>query len=311
MIQLKQMKQKKLALILPIFNKLSYTIKCFQWLSIARNNYKENNLLINYIVVDDGSTDGSSEWLKTNIPEAKILTGDGNLWWSGAVNMGVKYALSQLNCDYILLWNNDIKPHSEYFNNLDKVILKSRPDTIISSKIYYLDFPDIIVSMGGRFNNKSGKYNLYGFGEKDNENFENIIEADWFGGMGTTIHKKVFETIGYFNEKNFPQYHGDSDFGLRAKKAGIGIFVFPELKIWNDRKNTGFSNYDSFKIFLKSLTSIKSNFNIKKEIRFYRTHAESIFAYKAILRKYFRHIGGFFKWKILGLFNINRKTLYY
>ena len=70
------------------------------------------------IIIDDGSSDGSKKWLRNNYPCVEVLEGSGNLWWSGAMNLGLDYVLSQTKAKYILLWNNDIKPSKDYFDKI-------------------------------------------------------------------------------------------------------------------------------------------------------------------------------------------------
>ena len=299
---------KKIALVFPIYNNLKYTEKSISNIYNCFNAKATDKLPIEIIITDDGSTDGSYQWIKSNYPNINLLKGNGSLWWSGGTNKAVQFAINNLNIDYILLWNNDIKADTKYFKHLSRIIEGTESDSIICSKIYSLEFPDKIISMGGIFNPYTGQYCLRGFGETDSKDYNKIFTADWFGGMGTTIPRKVFDTIGYFNEKKFPQYHGDSDFSLRARNAGIKIYVYPDLKIWNDRKNTGFSNNESFRIFIKSLFTLKSNFNISREFIFYKSHARSIKAMRGFLRKYLKHIGGYIKWKILGIFGLKRNS---
>lgn len=296
----------KLALTFPIHNGLELTKKCLSNLHESSEEFKKNGILRNIIIVDDGSTDNSYNWIKKNYPKIILIKGDGNLWWSGGVNKGIHYAFDILKCEYVLLWNNDIITDKNYFSSLSEILKKADSNTIICSKIYSLTPPNIIISAGGIFNPRSGKYYLRGFGMTDCDDYNKIFQADWFGGMGTTIPKRVFDTIGYFNDKKFPQYHGDSDFGLRAKKAGVKLLVFPNLKIWNDRKSTGYSNTRTFIIFIKSLFTLKSNNNIYREFLFYKSHAESLLAYRRLIAKYIRHIGGYFKWKIKGIFGLKR-----
>jgi GT2 family glycosyltransferase len=160
--------------------------------------------------------------------------------------------------------------------------------------------------MGGIFNPRSGQKYLYASGLKDTNDNDQPVLADWLPGMGTIIHKSVFERIGFLDVKRFPQYHGDSDFTFRAKLEGFQIKVFPQLKIFNDTSNSGIRHNDNFKKLVDSLTSIKSNYNLKKEFLFYKLYSKGACAYWVPIKRYFKYIAGFTKWKILGLFGIVR-----
>ncbi|MBZ0198926.1 MAG: glycosyltransferase family 2 protein, partial [Ignavibacteriaceae bacterium] len=227
-----------IAIVMPVHNALSYTKTAVTELctQIAECNLKKQ---INFIVVDDGSTDGTSEWISSSYPEVKTIKGNGNLWWSGSVNLGVKYALSELKVDYIFLWNNDCTTTTNYLQNLlDIVVKQNNNKIIIASKVYYLDKPNLIFNMGGTFDRRTGKATLIARNKIDSPEYEKKMEVDWTGGMGVLIYKDVFNRVGYFNEKDFPQYYGDCDFFLRARENGFSVIVYPELKVWNDRTYT-------------------------------------------------------------------------
>lgn len=301
----------KLAIVIPVFNALEYTKRCLGELKgpLAMVNYEKFNTSI--VVIDDGSTDGSGEWIRKNYPEVIVCQGDGNLWWSGGVNMGIHYAIETLNTDYILLWNNDIRPSTNYFTCLFDILISNPLNNIILSSIYVDNQSErIIFSMGGNFNMVNGKHSLIGFGKKAESFIKPDLEINWFPGMGTVIHTTVFNEIGFFDAKHFPQYEGDADFALRAFKAGYKLTLYTQLEIWNDRENTGFSNDKSWMTFIRSLTSRKSSKNIYRDILFYNRHGKSIFVYRELFRKYFFHIAGFFKWKFLKLFGLQRKNRY-
>ena len=297
----------KIALLIPIYNGLEYTKACLKsiHLFLDKNSSQQANFSI--VVIDDASTDGSYEWISSNYPSVHLLKGTGNLWWSGGINLGVRYAIDQLAADYILWWNNDIISDPNYFKNLIHVLENNETSTVIGSKIYLAQKENTVWSMGGLFDPYTGEKDMIGRGVPDSESFNEIVECDWLPGMGTVIHRSVYDKIGMLDEKNFPQYHGDSDFTYRAKLAGFNIIVNPTLKIYNDTRNSGLKHDESLKKLMQSLFSTKSNFNIRKNVLFYRKYVKSIKAYKVLFKNYFKYIGGFFKWKILGLLGVKRK----
>ncbi len=302
------MRKYKIALVFPIFNGLEFTKTCLKYLSDYLSKVDPAKEIFEIVITDDGSVDNSKEWIEKHHPDVHILKGDGNLWWSGGINLAVNYAIENLGTNYLLWWNNDILPAEGYFKNLLNLLETSNEETIIGSKIYYADKKCIIWSMGGLFNLKNGAKSMMGNGRQDSEEFYLPRNADWLAGMGTLIHATVYQKIGILDAKNFPQYHGDADFTLRAKKNGYKIIVYPELKIYNDKRQSGLQHGESLKLMLESLVSIRSNYNIKKDFTFYRIHTTCPRAYLPVIKKYVNYIGGFFKWKLLNLIGIKRRN---
>jgi GT2 family glycosyltransferase len=296
----------KLAVIIPVHNALDYTIKCLKNLYDEINPVLSDSKVVETIVVDDGSTDGTKEWILENYPKVNILQGDGNMWWSGGINVGMQFAMDKLACTHFLWWNNDILTNGQFFPNLFNILVDSTSEEIHGSKIYQLSNRNELWSAGGYFNTKTGKKDMYGRGET-NDNYNEPFEVDWFPGMGTIFHRSVYETIGLCDAKHFPQYHGDSDYTFRAKKAGFKLILQPSLVLFNDTANTAKKHEDSFRQLLKSLTHTKSLYNFFIDFNFYRKHATSMFAIKELFKKYFEYIGGFFKWKFLSIFGHKRK----
>jgi len=262
------------------------TIKGLTSLNLALDNYYKKSKLIEYdiVLVDDGSTDKTSDWVSKHYPNTNILYGDGNLWWSGAINLGVNYSLNNLNPNYIMFWNDDLIIESEYFSALEKIVINEKfKKSIIASKIFYENEKERIFYNGAFIDTKKGS--LY-INREDLQNHSNEIECDWTGGMGVLFPIKVFEEIGLVDNIYFPQYYGDADFSLRAKDAGFKIYCHNRLKLLNDRNATGVYHNGSLLKYFQSLFSIRSPFNLKVHIKFAFKYFSPLVAIKIMLKKH-------------------------
>lgn len=300
--------KNSITILIPVFNGLEYTKKCLVKLEQGIAAVHHDSFQYEIVVIDDGSKDGTSEYIKKNHPNVHLVFGDGSLWWTGGINAGTEYAIHTLKSNFILWWNNDIFQADDYFVALVKILEKMDRPTVYGSKIYYVEAPDTIWSFGCEFYPKLGNIHMIGTFHKDGPAFSKPRLVDWFAGMGTIFPVEVIEKTGVLNQQEFPQYHGDSDYTYRAKLAGYPLEVRPELRIWNYTENTGNFHDDSAKKLFATLSDIKSTYNLKKDLLFYRKYAESPRAYFLLFRKYFEYIGGFYKWKLLNLFGIKQKV---
>ncbi|MBF8271542.1 MAG: hypothetical protein HW380_647 [Magnetococcales bacterium] len=298
----------RVAILIPIHNGLSYTQKTLSWLEQSLKLAKSHpNIIAEVIVIDDGSTDGSGEFIRKQHPHIHLLEGPGNLWWSGAINMGARYALNSLQTDWLVLWNNDIKCQDDYFDRLFAHLPHQDPHGLIGSKLYFLDPPDTLFSMGCLFDPITTRSQLIGTGQKDSEAFSQPRQVDWVGGMGTVLHRQVVTRIGFWDDRWFPQYAGDADYCLRAKQAGFTITVLPDLKIWNDTSSSGLPHKNRLDLFLRSFIDNKSWFNLRTQVLWVWRFGRSPRGWLNLLRLYAGYVGGFFFWKILELLGIHRK----
>ncbi len=296
----------KLSILLPVHNHLNFTRIAITALSSHLDSIEDNEISI--IVIDDGSTDGTYEWVQQHFPEVALLQGDGNLWWSGAINMGAKYAIEVLKSHFILLWNNDISFENNYFAQLLKILKNTDNCTILGSKILIKENPSLVWSMGGHFDPVSGKNFMYGYYKQDGEEYVNIRQVDWLTGMGTIIPADIVKEIGYWNDRDFPQYLGDADFTYRAKLKGYTLKVMPELILYNQVKNSGLEHTGKISQLFRVLFDLRSKGNFARNLKFHRLYAKSIQAYFPFFWNYFKIIGGFFKWKILGIFGMQKRN---
>lgn len=215
------MAKKKLSIIIPAFKDQNNIRLCLQ--SLSKSTYKSFSI----IVVDHGSTGEITQWITVEFPGVICLRATSNLWWSGATNLGVRHALMR-GSDLIMLLNHDCYVRRDTISSLlenfdddsvsesDKIIAPVQNNVKTQRKIYcatsllLLGFPTII------FPYKLCKY----------FHSENLIPTGLIiGGRGVIIDAKIFEKIGYFDEKKLPHYGADHDFYLRCRKSGIKLFT--------------------------------------------------------------------------------------
>ena len=128
-------------------------------------------------------------------------------------------------------------------------------------------FPDWKVwCMGGGVNWLKGRHWVVGHNTRDDGRWEEPLEVDWLAGMSLLVPTEVFRRGIWVDDRAFPQYSGDADFSLRARRAGYRLLVWPKSRIYNMVRNSGLTTKlllriepFSWRLFLKSLTSIKSS----------------------------------------------------
>ncbi|MBS1603205.1 MAG: glycosyltransferase family 2 protein [Bacteroidetes bacterium] len=288
---------KKFSILIPIYNRLPITKQGLRALTSALEVYRRDGrqtCQFEIVVIDDGSTDGSSEWIGANYPSVHLVQGTGDLWWSGAINRGAEYAIGQLNSDYLLLWNDDITPADDYFVEAERVFEQPFAEgAVIGSKILVKEQRGKVWSIGGYFNRTWGRYGLYTDPGRDDAAF---FECDWQPGMGTFVPVSLLNKHGLrWDDRDFPQYHGDSDFTLRCKRSGIPVRTALDLVIYNSSETSGLGKItDLHKLWL-SLTSMRSNYNVRKRLVFYRRHGVMPLFYWGLGSTYFYYVGSFFK----------------
>ncbi|MDZ7776430.1 MAG: glycosyltransferase family 2 protein [Bacteroidales bacterium] len=286
---------KHLSVVIPVHNSIGYTKQCLKNIVPLINQLNENSLKTEIIVVDDGSADGTSDYIRNNYPSVHLLSGDGTLWWSGGAQKGMDYALDHLQTDFILWWNNDILASEDYFTQLADLLKNSSEDVVYGSKIYNAEAPQKIWTYGGFFHSIWGHSYTFGRGESDGPEFSKAIEADWLPGMGTVLSKEIIKKTGRINIIEFPQYHADVDYTYRAKLAGYKVMVIPELKIWNHTRHSGRTHNNKISGLFSTLHDIKSQYHFDKEWLLYKKYATTPLAYLMLIKRY---LGYFIKFLI-------------
>lgn len=216
--------------IIPCHNRKNTTINCLE--SLEKIPTEEFSMQI--YLVDDGSTDGTTQAVEKQFKgKVKILVGDGNLFWTGAINKGIDQAIKD-ECDYIHLMNDDINFNENFLLELYQAS-KQYPKAIIGSIACNVHNPQQIVR-GGIFltDKKTTPWEEVKDVQLEDIKKKNFYAVDSLSGRSVLIPSKIIRNIGYFDNKHFPHAFADFDYFFRAKKHGYQIMVAPASIIYTE-----------------------------------------------------------------------------
>ncbi len=223
------MDKENIYIIIPVHNRKAITLMCLETL-------KNNGDLEQYqiVIVDDGSTDGTSQAITEQYPNVIILPGDGNLWWTGAMKLGMEYAHQQ-NADYIIWLNDDCNVPSRMINALLS-FANNHFKGIIGGQGINKNSPHNIL-FGGKIKTWQG----YRFHQAiSNE----ILPCDLLSGNIVCFPRSLIDDIGYPNPNVTPHYGGDSLYLIRAIKAGYSLYVDGRYNIYDISSNSPLYPHD-------------------------------------------------------------------
>ena len=167
-----------------------------------------------------------------------ILKNKRNYGFPRGNNVGIKFALENLDPDFILLLNNDTIVHPYFLTELVQEGHLNELVGILGPKIYYYDKKDVIWSAGCRISWKLARGIQIGSGELDHGQYDEKKEVEYVSGSAFLIKSEVIKEIGLMDDKYF-LYFEESDWTLRANNAGFKSLYVPRAKIWHKISKSG------------------------------------------------------------------------
>lgn len=171
------------------------------------------------ILVDDGSTDKSVEFVKKEFPEIKLILKEKNSGFSSTVNLGVKHTKGE----FVFLLNTDAVPEKDC---LEKAI-----GHFENPKIFSVGF-----NTGGSWSWAIFK-NGYFWHKKSAEESLKAHQTLWASGGSGIFRKSTWDELGGLDQLMDPFYEEDVDLGYRATKRGFINIWEPNAKVVHLRES--------------------------------------------------------------------------
>lgn len=236
-------------IVIPVHNRKATTLSCL-------DNLEQIGVLSQYsvIVIDDGSTDGTEEAVIAMYPSVSLLKGTGDLWWTGAIRIGMEYA-AHANAEYIFWLNDDCQITKDTVSILIE-FMQENPNTVAAPQCL-AELSNISIENGCiQRTRKTANSGEFAFVES-------------LSGYCVGIPRSVFESIGFPNDKKFPHYAGDDTYILRATRRGFKACIVGNAKVI--LKSISETEY-SFGSYLRERFSTSPNIHdvfFKKKSRYY------------------------------------------
>ncbi|WP_339729827.1 glycosyltransferase family 2 protein [Maribacter stanieri] len=259
-------KEKKLiTVLLTCHNRKMKTYSCLQALSKCT---LDDGFELNIFLVDDGSTDGTTDYIQGKFDNLQIIQGSGNLFWAGGMRKAWKYANEhENNTDYYLLLNDDTIVFEDTLTRLfsDLKLINVSKSIVVGPT---LDPDSKKISYGGHqlLNRLTFKSKML----VPNNEFPQKCELGNANIM--LVPKEVYQEIGSLTE-SYTHGIADFDYTLKALKNGINSYISSAYCGYctNDHGVNWLTHKSNLKERIAYLYS-PTGLSYKEYLRFIKTH---------------------------------------
>ncbi|MBO6573738.1 MAG: glycosyltransferase family 2 protein [Balneola sp.] len=170
---------------------------------------------IEVFLVDDGSTDGTGDAVRSKFPNVNVIQGNGNLFWNQGMRLAWYSAVQQNNYDFYLWLNDDTILE---INALENILDDFKQAIKIENKAVLL--------IGACKESVESEEFSYGGRDEDGPVIPNdeIQKCKYINGNIVLVPKSMFEDLGNLS-KDYTHGMGDYDYGLRAQEKGYSCYT--------------------------------------------------------------------------------------
>ncbi len=235
----------QVSIIIPNWNGKRFLPNCLK--SLNEQSYPLKDI----IVVDNGSTDGSVEFIEANYPQVKLIKFEINQGFSIAVNKGINSSSSE----FVALLNNDTIVHRDWLLHMVRAIKQHRDVGSVGCKMLSYEDNALLDGAGDGYR-RGGLPGRIGHREKDSGQFDQERFILGACGGAALYRRSMLDDIGLLDEEYFA-YLEDVDLALRAQSRGYKCLYVPAAIVYHLGCGTTGSGYSPMVVKL----SAQNNWN--------------------------------------------------
>ncbi len=208
------------SIVIPAFNHAEFTFQCL------RSLLREANLrTTEIIVVNDASTDETSELLVVFGNHIRVVNNQENIGFGETCNRGAAVARGR----YLVFLNNDTWVLPGWLDELEKTVEDNPAIGAVGSMFLY---PDGRIQEAGAIVWRSGSAFHYGWGKSaDDRRFNFAREVDYCSAASLLVRKEIFDRLGGFDRRYSPAYYEDTDLCMGVRSLGYKVVYQPASRL--------------------------------------------------------------------------------
>lgn len=206
------------------WNNYEDTRKCLE--SLAKYSYSN----LKTVIVDNGSINDSGFRLRDEFLETIFIRNEENLGFARGCNTGIRRALEDSSCAYVLLLNNDSEMISEGLGKAVEAAESDKRIGLVGGKILRSLERKLIWYAGGKVLRWRGGVAVRGAGEIDHGQYDKAEEVGFITGALMLIKREVLIKVGLLPEEYFFGVE-EYDYSYTVNRAGYKLFYMPSFLV--------------------------------------------------------------------------------